>query len=78
MRMNEEKLINRLLPVLEKRLSNKITNRVMTMVQEEIYPPETSLKKSFVKDVLEAEKRIKEGKGKTYTYREFKEKFLSK
>lgn len=45
---------------------------------EKNYPSETRFKKSFIKEVKKAEKRIKSGKGKTYTYDEFKKKFLSR
>ena len=43
------------------------------MVEEEqFYPPEEMFREEFVKSVEEAEKEIKEGKSKRYSYDEFK------
>ena len=36
---------------------------------------EIKIKREFIKEVEKAEKRVKEGKAKTYTIEEFKEKF---
>lgn len=55
-----------------------IEKRIVEVIREEIYPPESVFKKKFIKSVKEAEKRIKQGKGKTYSYKEFKKKFLGK
>lgn len=46
--------------------------------REESYPPESMLRKEFIRSVKEAEEMVKKGKGKTYTYNEFKKKFLGK
>ena len=48
------------------------------MVEEEqFYPPEEMFREEFVKSVEEAEKEIKEGKSKRYSYDEFKKEFLT-
>ncbi len=70
---NEERLIKHLIPRIEKFVYKTVKDM---LPPEAFYPPESMLKKSFVKRVLEAEKRIKAGKGKTYSYEEFKRKFL--
>ncbi len=78
MSLKEEQLIQKIIPKLEKKLMPKITQKVMDMVHEEFYPPESMFKKSFVKSVDAASKRLRQGKGKIYSYREFKSKFLGK
>lgn len=78
MSLKEEQLIQKIIPKIEKKLTSKITQKVMDMVYEEFYPPESMLKKSFVKSVDAASKRLGQGKGKLYSYREFKNKFLGK
>ena len=72
----EEKIINRILPRIERRLVPKLTKRIVDKIQKEEYPPESQFKRSFIRDVKAAQKRIREGKGKTYTYNEFRRKFL--
>ena len=48
------------------------------MVEEEqFYPPEEMFREEFVKSVEEAEKGIKEGKSKRYSYDEFKKRVFS-
>jgi len=46
------------------------------MVEEEqFYPPEEMFREEFVKSVEEAEKEIKEGKSKRYSYTNSKKRF---
>jgi ribosomal protein L13 len=72
----KERIINKILPRLEKKLERRLVKRLAIVTKEE-YPSESQFKKKFVKEVKAAQKRIKEGKGKTYTYEEFK-KILTK
>jgi len=72
----EEKIINKILPRIERKLVPKITKRIVDEINKEEYPPEMQFKKSFIRKVKAAQKRIREGKGRTYTYDEFKRKFL--
>jgi len=71
--LKEENLIKHLMPKIERLVHKTLKD---ALPNELYYPPESTIRKSFIKRVLEAEKRIKEGKGKTYTYEEFKRKFL--
>jgi len=67
----------RLLRHLEPKIREIVHETLKEALPNEIYyPPESKIKKSFVKRILEAEKRIEEGEGNTYTYNEFKKKFL--
>ncbi len=70
---NEQRLLRHLEPKIRRIVHETLKE---ALPNEMYYPPESMLKKSFVKRVLEAEKRVEEGKGKTYTYQEFKRKFL--
>ncbi len=70
---NEERLLRHLEPKIRRIVHETLKE---ALPNEIYYPPEYKLKKSFVKRVLEAQRRVKEGNGKTYTYEEFKRKFL--
>ena len=72
--INEEKLVKHLMPKIEK----IVYKTVKAMLPPEVfYPPESMIKKSFIKRVLEAEKRIEKGEGKKFNnIREFK-KYLN-
>lgn len=50
---------------------------VVLQIREEVgaYPPENRIKKSIIKDVEDAQNRIRAGRGKAYTSEEFKAKF---
>jgi hypothetical protein len=74
MELNEEerRLIERLVPVLEDSLRYKIMRSIIDALEEKSYPPEEMLREDFIKEVEEAEKDIKRGKGKRYSYDEFK------
>ena len=68
--INEERLIKH----LETKIRKIIHETLKESLPNEIYyPPESKLKRSFVKRVLEAERRVKEGKGKSFkNIKEFK------
>ncbi len=80
MELNEEerRLIERIAPVLEDSLRYKIVRSIIDALLEKSYPPEEMLHEDLIKDVEEAEKDIKSGKGKRYTYDEFKRQFSAK
>ena len=80
MELNEEerRLIERLAPVLEDSLRYKIVRSIIDALLEKSYPPEEMLHEDLIKEVEEAEKDIKSGKGKRYTYDEFKRQFSAK
>lgn len=77
MELNEEerRLVERLAPVLEDSLRYKIVRSIIDALEENSYPPEEMLQEDLIKEVQEAEKDIKSGKGKRYTYDEFKRQF---
>ncbi|TRZ54705.1 hypothetical protein D4Q76_01805 [archaeon] len=80
---NKDKLAMELAPriekIVEERLESRITHNVVKAIieklEEDFYPPEEMIKKEFIREMEEAENRIKQGKCKTYSYREFKTKF---
>ncbi len=80
MELNEEerRLIERLTPVLEDSLRYKIVRSIIDALEEKSYPPEEMLQEDFIREVEEAEKDIKNGKGKRYSYDEFKKQFSAK
>jgi hypothetical protein len=77
MELNEEeqRLIERLAPVLEDSLRYKIVRGIIDALEEQSYPPEVMLQEDLIKGVEEAEIDIKSGKGKKYNYDEFKRQF---
>jgi len=73
----EDKLVQRILPKLEKKLGSKLEKRLIRVIEGE-YPSESQFKPKFIREVRAAQKRTRDGKGRTYTYEEFKRKFLPK
>ncbi len=69
----EDRLIRHLVPKIE-RIVHKALREALP--NEFYYPPESTIKKSFIKRVLAAERRIKEGKGKTFKNIEELKKYL--
>jgi len=66
---NDERLLRHLEPKIRRIVYETLKE---ALPNEIYYPPESKIKKSFVKRVLEAEKRVREGKGKTFkNVREF-------
>jgi len=59
--VNEDELLERLVPKIESRISSKIVQRIIDALKEELYPPEDMIREEFVKEIEEAEKE----KGKT-------------
>jgi hypothetical protein len=72
----EEKLIRRIIPRIEQRLIPRLTKKIVNEITKEEYPPESQFKKKFIREVKAAQRRVREGKGKTCTCLEFKRKFL--
>lgn len=78
MKMVEEgELVERLAPLIEERIRYKIVRSIIDALEEQFYPPEETFREEFVKRVEEAEKRVKEGKSKRYSYDDFKKEFLA-
>jgi hypothetical protein len=77
MELNEEdrKLIERLAPMIEDNLKYKIVRSIIDALEETSYPPEGMMQEAFLRNVEEAEKNIKEGKSKRYSYEAFKKQF---
>ncbi len=72
-----EQLVEQLAPRIEERIRYKIVRSIIDALEEQFYPPEEMFREEFVKSVEEAEKEIKEGKSKRYSYEEFKKEFLA-
>lgn len=47
-------------------------------MEEQFYPPEEMIKEEFIKETEEAEKRVKEGKSKSFKNTEELNEFLEK
>ena len=74
----DRKLIERLVPVLEDSLKYKIVRSIIDALEEKSYPPEEMLQEDFIRNIIEAEKDIKEGKIKKYSCDTFKKQFSAK
>ena len=72
----EERIISKILPRIERKLVPKLTKTIIEEINKEEYPPQNQFKKKFIAEIKAAQKRLRGGKGKTYTYEEFKKKFL--
>jgi hypothetical protein len=71
----DRKLIERIAPVLEDSLKYKIVRSIVDALEEKSYPPEEMLQEDFIKNIEKAEKDIKDGKSKKYSFNEFKKEF---
>lgn len=60
--INEEALIERLLPKIEGRVREDIIRGIISSLEDQLYPPEESFKESFVERVKKASK----SKGKLF------------
>ena len=74
----DRKLIERLVPVLEYSLKYKLVRSIIDALEEKSYPPEEMLQEDFIRNIIEAEKDIKEGKSKRYSRDAFKKHFSAK
>ena len=74
----DRKLIERLVPVLEDSLKYKIVRSIIDALEEKSYPPEEMLQEDFIRNIIEAEKDIKEGKSRRYSCDDFKKQFSAK
>ena len=59
----EERLIKHLTPKIERIVYKTLRD---ALPSELYYPPESTIKRNFIKRVLAAEKRVKAGKGKQF------------
>jgi hypothetical protein len=80
MELSEEdrKLIERLAPMLEDNLKYKIVRGIIDALEETSYPPEEMIREDFIRYIEEAEKIIKGGKSKRYSFDAFKKQFSAK
>jgi hypothetical protein len=61
----------------EEKIRYRVVRSIINALEEQFYPPEEMFREEFVKSVEEAEKEIKEGKSKRFSYDEFKKEFLA-
>jgi len=73
--IDDEKLVDRLVPKVEERIKFHIMRDIINALEEEFYPPEYMIREDFIRSVEEAEEEIKKGKSKVYSYEEFEKKF---
>jgi transcriptional regulator CtsR len=64
--VEEEQLMERLAPRIEERIRYKIVRSIIDALEEQFYPPEETFREEFIKSVEEAEKRVKEGKARSF------------
>jgi len=64
--VNEEQLVEQLAPRIEEKIRYKIVRSIIDALEEQFYPPEEMFREEFVKSVEEAEKRVKEGKARSF------------
>ncbi|RCV66002.1 hypothetical protein C5S53_00830 [Methanophagales archaeon] len=64
--VEEEQLVERLAPRIEEKIRYRVVRSIINALEEQFYPPEEMFREEFVKSVEEAEKRVKEGKARTF------------
>ena len=64
--VEEEQLMERLAPRIEERIRYKIVRSIIDALEEQFYPPEETFREEFIKSVEEADKRVKEGKARSF------------
>ena len=69
-KINEQELASRIAPLVEKkieaRMKHRIVQSIVDALDEQFYPPEDMIRDEFVKEVHDSEKRIKQGKCKSF------------
>ncbi|MCK5039796.1 MAG: hypothetical protein KAR87_02415 [Candidatus Aenigmarchaeota archaeon] len=70
MQKMENEIVDRITPIIEKRIEARIKHRIVQSIvdtlDENFYPPEEMIKEEYVKQIEEAEKRVKRGEGKSF------------
>ncbi|MCK5177367.1 MAG: hypothetical protein KAQ92_06580 [Candidatus Aenigmarchaeota archaeon] len=70
MQKMENEIADRIIPIIEKRIEARIKHRIVQSIvdtlDENFYPPEEMIKEEYVKQIEEAEKRVKRGEGKSF------------
>ncbi|CAD7775973.1 hypothetical protein FHEFKHOI_01880 [Candidatus Methanoperedenaceae archaeon GB50] len=64
--IDEEELVDKLAPIIEERIRYKIVRGIIDTLEEQFYPPEEMFTDEFIERVKEAEKRVKEGKTRSF------------
>jgi len=64
--ITEEKIVERLIPRIEERVTYTVVQNVIDALEEQIYPPEDMIREELIDEIKEAEKRIREGKGRSF------------
>lgn len=69
-KMDEQKLADRIAPIVEKkieaRMKHRIVQSIVDALDEQTYPPEEMIREEYVKEVHEAEKRVKRKECKSF------------
>ncbi|MBA7512267.1 hypothetical protein ES705_04271 [subsurface metagenome] len=66
MEVSEEELVERIVPKIEERIKYRIVRSIIDVLEEQFYPPEEMFREEFIERVKEAEKRVKEGKARSF------------
>jgi len=64
--VEEEQLVERLAPRIEERIRYRVVRSIINALEEQFYPPEEMFREEFIERVKEAEKRVKEGKARSF------------
>ena len=66
----EQELAERIAPMVEERIEARIKHRIVQSIvdtlDENFYPPEEMIKEEYVKQVEDAQKRVKQGQCKSF------------
>jgi len=75
--IEDEQLVERLVPIIEERIKYRVVKSIINALEGQFYPPEEMIKEEFIKNIKAVEQEIKEGKSKRYSYDEFKKRVFS-
>ncbi|OQX18289.1 MAG: hypothetical protein BWK75_06775 [Candidatus Altiarchaeales archaeon A3] len=70
--INEEQFIERITPKIEEKIKYDVVQSIISVLEEQFYPPEERIREEVIIDIEETEKEITEGKSKVYSYEEFR------
>ena len=64
--ISEAELVERLAPMMDERIRYNVVRSIIDTFEEQYYLPEEMFREEFIKRVEEAEKRVKEGKVRSF------------
>ena len=61
----EDEMVERLIPRIEERVTYRVIQSVIDALEEQFYPPDEMIREELIDEILDSEKRIERGKGKS-------------